>query len=314
MSLQSASGVARCGARRLPTSNLLLVLPALPALPCKSFSFQHTAHHIHHLPPPPTSPPGPAAAAFPPITAACSAPPPSPSATHPNPTMSPRAPLLPALALLILSARTRAAFVLELARGANVTSYSTGVSLTVGLPSSVTGGTANAGRRPSHAPPGDDADPPGVRIYDSLDAVPTARLLAHAARHKKCFPKRQTACWAPYVCGHRCEQILLAVDGYCKKSGARDLDGSCMEGRACNGPVRWRRCKKARKFNRCFARVCYRRRAAIGVDGGVLGTPRPMSYEDTDNVAIVRYRRPLPKHEVLARRNRQSSTQSAIFK
>lgn len=56
---------------------------------------------------------------------------------------------------------------------------------------------------------------------------------------------------------------------------------------------------------------------AVGVGGGVVttpSTPRPMSYEDTDNVAIVRYRRPLPRHEILAKRNRQSSTQSAIFK
>lgn len=143
-------------------------------------------------------------------------------------------------------------------------------------------------------PPGEDRDPAGVVIYDSLDAVPTARLLARGTKQAKCF-RRGGQSLLPYVCGHRCEQILLAVDGFCKRGGDCGGVNECGE---------WRRCKKARKFHRCFARVCYR-----GGRGGA-----PGGYEDTSMVAIVRYRRPLPRHEVLARRNRQSSTQSAIFK
>lgn len=198
--------------------------------------------------------------------------------------------LLPALALLALSARARGA---TLFLPGERNDSAAGVSLVVPAEHAI--GVEGAGaRRAPHQPPGDETDPPGVRVYDSLDAVPTGRLLSQAGRHAKCYTRRRAACWKAYVCGHRCEQILLAVDGFCKK---KERAAGCRGDRC--AAVQWRRCKKARKFNRCFARVCYRRRGTLGHEG-VVGTPRPMSYEDTENVAIVRYRRPPPKHLVLA--------------
>ncbi|CDF33727.1 unnamed protein product [Chondrus crispus] len=221
------------------------------------------------------------------------------------------------LALLFATPLTHARVLRDFVRpGTNRSANSPALSLAFPVENSRNRHNIRRGSRPAYAPPADDSDPPGVRIYDSLDAVPTARLLAQAARHKKCFSKGQTLCWAPYVCGHRCEQILLAVDGYCKKY-AQPPDGTeCTDKQgSCALSLSWKRCKKARKFNRCFARVCYRRTAALRHhQHQSLAIPRPVSYEDTENVAIVRYRRPLPKHEILARRNRQSSTQSAIFK
>lgn len=141
-----------------------------------------------------------------------------------------------------------------------------------------------------HAP-GADIDPPGIAIYNTLDDVPTTKFLSRARALEKCYAA--TPCWTSYVCGHRCEQVLMRVGSWCRDARA------------------WARCHKARKFLRCFPRVCFR--PSERRRGSVTGAP-PASYEDRLSVAIVRYRRPLPTHEVLARSRRQSSTQSAIFK
>lgn len=151
-------------------------------------------------------------------------------------------------------------------------------------------------RRSKDVPPGVDSDPDGLLVYETLDDVPTTRLLSRAHRMEKCYSSLNgPSCWTGYICGHRCDPVLLAVHSFCRMND--DLDGG----------VTWKRCQKARKFNRCFARVCFRRNAhATG--------PKPASYEDPLSVAIVRYSRPPPKYELKARKNRQSSTQSAIFK
>lgn len=166
-----------------------------------------------------------------------------------------------------------------------VVSYQVSGGMVVGTPTP--GFTPKPG-----GPPGEDRDPPGVRIYERLADVPSARLLARAGKKLVCYPTR--GCWRPFVCGHRCEQILLAVDGFCKKTGQCD---ECGE---------WKRCKKARKFHRCFPRVCYR-----GLPGA---RGKPRAYEDFERVSIVRYRRPKARYEILAMRKRQTSIQSAIFK
>lgn len=181
---------------------------------------------------------------------------------------------------------------LEVFTKQNQSSYSESMAFTVQVGNSKTGGTQSRSRSKGD-PPGEDGDPEGVVIYESLDAVPTARMLARGLTTVKCFPKR--GCWRPYICGHRCEQILLAVNGFCRRTS------ECREAGGCG---KWKRCKKARKFNRCFARICYRGK----------GSGRPGGYEDSRMVAIVRYRKPLPSHEALAKKNRQSSAQSAIFK
>lgn len=161
-------------------------------------------------------------------------------------------------------------------------------------------------------PPGADTDPHGVIVYNSLHQVPTARLLWRARNFQKCYALPQgdaSQCWAAYVCGHRCEPILLAINSFCHMEQRNCLDAPADAGpEGCKDHTRWIRCQKPRKYKRCFARVCFRR---IGSDSG---GPRPMSYEDPLSISIVRYQRPPPKHEVFARRNRQSSTQSAIFK
>lgn len=205
------------------------------------------------------------------------------------------------------------------------------------------------GRARADGPPAEDSDPEGVRIFNSLDEVPTSRLLLRAHQLQKCYPLSApaSACWTAYVCGHRCEPVLLAVNSFCRRR-ARAPQIPCSDeqrrdsggggggggGSACEAEqplaqtqpqerqggaaadegrpesADWVHCKKARKYQRCYARVCFRRRSSEVAMGG----RRPVSYEDPLSVSIVRYRRPPPKHEVEARKKRQSSTQSAIFK
>lgn len=145
-------------------------------------------------------------------------------------------------------------------------------------------------------PPGSDSDPYGVVVYNSLDQVPTARLLWRASKMQMCFASKAgiSRCWAAYVCSHRCEFILLAINSFCLRR-----EPPCKQRPshpACAQHGRWVRCQKPRKFKRCYARVCFRRRAYSN-------GPRPMTYEDPMSVSIVRYHRPPPKHSFFLKRS-----------
>lgn len=201
--------------------------------------------------------------------------------------MAPPTPLFVSL-LLVLLAATAAAI-----NDSDSYNYSS-VSLNVALPYSedtmYSEERARARQRERdsgrEAPPGADSGPRGVFIYNSVDQVPTARLLGRATKMQTCYASTDGArqrCWAAYVCGHRCEPVLLAIDSFCKRDCPRH-DKSCA--------ATWVRCQKARKFNRCFARLCFRT-GSIRAAGAT--APTPVSYEDPLSVSIVRYRRPVSK-------------------
>ncbi|CAN8074947.1 unnamed protein product [Agarophyton chilense] len=159
---------------------------------------------------------------------------------------------------------------------------------------------SGVGYRPTLAPVASAAvsasDPPpelpphGVHIYDSLHHLPTRLLSTHTNMAPRCAARHTSSPYRPYVCGSKCENVLLAMRAHCK------------------APHGWVPCAKARKFRRCLARVCYR------ATGARQRASPPVGFYDRSSVAIVRYHRPLPLYERRARRNRQSSTQSAIFK
>lgn len=176
-------------------------------------------------------------------------------------------------------------------------------------------------------PPGADTDPHGFTIYNSLEQVPTARLLWRASKLAKCYTTRtrRSHCWTAYVCGHRCEPVLLAINSFCRRlephcSSGATADGHVSaattgdDGRAhgeeddCSQHGRWIRCQKPRKFRRCYARVCFRKRGASKAGS------RPMSYEDPLSISIVRYHRPQPKHDLFAKRTRPGGSQSAVYR
>lgn len=127
-------------------------------------------------------------------------------------------------------------------------------------------------------PPGKDTDPDGIIVYNSLDQVPTARMLWLSHKRQTCYAStdRTSQCWAAYVCGHRCEPILLAINSFCRRKETN---------------YQWIRCQKARKFSRCFARICFRTST-----GRSASKNRPVPYEDPFSVSIVRYHRPVRKH------------------
>lgn len=169
-----------------------------------------------------------------------------------------------------------------------------------------------AGRQSHDKPPGRDSAPYGVTIYNSLDQVPSARQMWRVRKEQKCFAVNggdgNRQCWAAYVCGHRCEPVLLAINSYCRLEDPNCGDDNNKKAnnaeetkqvQSCENRGRWIRCQKPRKFRRCFARVCFRRRG-LGAGG-----PRPSSYEDPLSIAIVRYIRPKPKHDLFIRRSRQ---------
>lgn len=140
-----------------------------------------------------------------------------------------------------------------------------------------------------HQPPPPEQPPFGIRIYEDLKELPT-RLLSEApptAPRCQATPQ-QVSPKPPYICGTRCDTVLLAMHSHCR-----------------NANRNWVPCSKPRKFRRCFPRICYRKLSPLRA---------PAPYFDHRSVAIVRYRRPLPLHERRARRNRQSSSLSAIFK
>ncbi len=127
-------------------------------------------------------------------------------------------------------------------------------------------------------------DPPGVVVHASLKQVPSS-----AWRETRRTVCSLGVCESSRRCGSKCEPILLRVAA------------KCAEG--------W--CPAARKFLRCYPRVCFER----VLDGGRVrvANGRP-PVTDLSVFAIVRWRRPAPYYERRARRNRQSATQSAIFR
>lgn len=180
--------------------------------------------------------------------------------------------------------------------------------------------SGRTGRRSQDKPPGRDSAPYGVTIYNSLDQVPSARQMWRVRKEQKCFVVNgggeQRQCWAAYVCGHRCEPVLLAINSYCRLEESNCADDNDKSTKtvnevkrveSCENHSRWVRCQKPRKFRRCFARVCFRRRG-LGAGG-----PRPSSYEDPLSIAIVRYIRPKPKHDLFIRRTRQHVADHSSF-
>lgn len=129
-------------------------------------------------------------------------------------------------------------------------------------------------------------DPAGVLVHSSLSAVPASVWASGAANRVRCS---DGACDVGRVCGAGCEPVLLRVSAKC-------------------GGGRW--CPGARKFLRCFARLCYTR----------LGKQRPWlrrmrrPHLDRSAFAILRYTRPVPAFERRARRMKQTASQSAIFR
>lgn len=118
-------------------------------------------------------------------------------------------------------------------------------------------------------------DPHGVKVHASMKTV----RWANSGRSRCRFG---TGCETSSVCGSKCEPILLRVAIPCDSSG-------------------W--CPSARKFLRCYPVLCLNSRSGIS-----------RSRVDSNEFAILRWKRPVPKYEREARRNRQSSTQSAIFR
>lgn len=153
---------------------------------------------------------------------------------------------------------------------------------------------ARAAARPSArtGDPPPELPPAGVHIYDSLHQAPARLLSRHPSAQTRSSFKNSRCSYDAYICGRRCENVLLAMRAYCRSR----KDG-----------LTWVRCEKARTFRRCFAKVCYRGRASQRLK-------LPAGFYDDGSVIIVRYRRPPPLYERKARQNRQSSTQSVLFK
>lgn len=127
-------------------------------------------------------------------------------------------------------------------------------------------------------------DPPGVTVHASLKSVPKSTW--RSARRTVCS---YGICESSRHCGSKCEPILLRVSTKCSSG--------------------W--CQGARKFLRCYPKVCFDR----VLDGGRILIPNGKPpVTDLSVFAIVRWRRPPPYYETRARKNRQSSTQSAIFR
>lgn len=139
-------------------------------------------------------------------------------------------------------------------------------------------------------------DPAGVQVHENITDVSSESWLNTASARERCYTHTMRYCYRAHVCGTRCEPILLRVRVNCAP----------CEGASCS-----KHCFAARKYNRCFAKICFRR---VLVSSISTRRKAPSSFEAKDTFAIVRYRRPLPRYELHARRNRQTATQSAIFR
>lgn len=69
----------------------------------------------------------------------------------------------------------------------------------------------------------------------------------------------------------------------------------------------------ATQYNKCSPKVCYRRTVQDSVPEVLIGSvPEPHAVNST--FAIVRYKKPEPRYEREARRNRQTATISVILR
>lgn len=127
-------------------------------------------------------------------------------------------------------------------------------------------------------------DPHGVKVHASMKTV----RWINSGRTRCWFGR---GCETSSVCGTKCEPILLRVTI------------------PCNNNSNW--CPGARKFLRCFPVLCINRNSKRGEKKKNIIS---RSTVDLDNFVILRWKRPAPKYEREARRNRQTSTQSAIFR
>lgn len=122
-------------------------------------------------------------------------------------------------------------------------------------------------------------------------------------------------CVESYWCGWECEPVLMAVVARCKveKEIVRRIDeGNGVEPwglKRCwkrEKVVTWKRCSKARKFEKCVPLVCFAK-VRQGVIGNVCeGKPSAMKRV-WDESRIVRYKKPLPKYDFLIAKKEQPS-------
>lgn len=69
--------------------------------------------------------------------------------------------------------------------------------------------------------PGDDVEPDGVTIYDSVAELPTYVVRAVDATHERCYVRTVPACLKGTFCGYACEQ----VSGPAALAGRRGREG-----------------------------------------------------------------------------------------
>ena len=121
-------------------------------------------------------------------------------------------------------------------------------------------------------------------IYNNLSEIPSQLL--SPAHTPFCHHPSHTRGWKAYMCGRRCEHVLLSVTEMCKK-------GASCDGMNCAPTLV--ECQKVRRFRRCYDRVCFR---------GGRGR-RPNSFQDGSSITIVRVQRPPGRLDALfAGRNR----------
>lgn len=162
--------------------------------------------------------------------------------------------------------------------------------------------------------PGEDVEPHGFPIYDSIHDIPPYVVTNEDALHAKCTVREsRQVCLKGAMCGYVCEQILLAVQSFCAEEVKTGEDARA-EGGSVVTATKWRTCEKARKYNKCSPKVCYRRTAVQGSVPEVLAGSVPEPHAVNSTFAIVRYKKPEPRYEREARRNRQTATISVILR
>lgn len=136
-------------------------------------------------------------------------------------------------------------------------------------------------------------DPEGVAVHERLRDVPREAWHTGRAGRVRCERRAgATVCDTARVCGAACERVLLRVSKPCGNS--------------------W--CPAARTYLRCFARLCFDR--LVAGRGRALPWLSSSRRPEIDKAAfaILRWHRPPPRYERVARRNRQTASQSAIFR
>lgn len=144
-------------------------------------------------------------------------------------------------------------------------------------------------------------DPDGVLVHESLREVPDSQWDSGLLGRLQCWRSTKSGgrrrCETAKLCGIICEPVLLRVSKPCTMPTAA----------AAAGKQRW--CASARKYLRCFPKLCFDR---VDAHRRRISVRKPLV--DRRAVAILRWRRPPPRYERDARRNRQSAPQSAIFR